>query len=296
MSSEQKITQLLEEKTPALSAVQKEALWTQIESSLVVPTPIPTPFLFTFIQTRYMASFILALMLVLGSTGTVMASNSARPGDLLYPIDRATETVEGSFLRGDVKAHFTAELAQERVDELHALLNDDTKKDKEGNLSDEGKKNSNEAAVLALKMVDDIHLNNEARQQLLMKLRAELKGVDVGVSDDRLKDDEDDNEQGEDKQNKTEDSGSGKHSQESRGHDNDRRGGNRDQGDGVGINASTTINLDTGIFVPAGHGTGRADDEQDDVNENEREGDVDSTSAPQESINLHVNGEVELDD
>lgn len=292
MSPEQKITQLLEEKTPALSAVQKEALWKQIESSLVVPTPIPTPFLFTFIQTRYMASFILALMLVLGSTGTVMASNSARPGDLLYPIDRATETVEGSFLRGDVKAHFTAELAQERVDELHALLNDDTKKDKEGKLSDEGKKNSNEAAVLALKMVDDIHLNNEARHQLLMKLRAELKGVDVGVSDDRLKDDEDDNEQGEDKQDKTEDSGSGKHSQESRGHDNDRRGGNRDQGDGVGINASTTINLDTGIFVPAGHGTGRADD----VNENEREGDDDSTSAPQESINLHVNGEVELDD
>lgn len=292
MSPEQKITQLLEEKTPALSAVQKEALWKQIESSLVVPTPIPTPFLFTFIQTRYMASFILALMLVLGSTGTVMASNSARPGDLLYPIDRATETVEGSFLRGDVKAHFTAELAQERVDELHALLNDDTKKDKEGKLSDEGKKNSNEAAVLALKMVDDIHLNNEARHQLLMKLRAELKGVDVGVSDDRLKDDEDDNEQGEDKQDKTEDSGSGKYSQESRGHDNDRRGGNRDQGDGVGINASTTINLDTGIFVPAGHGTGRADD----VNENEREGDDDSTSAPQESINLHVNGEVELDD
>lgn len=286
MSPEQKTTQLLEEQAPALSAVQKEALWTKIESSLVVPAPIPTPFLFTFIQTRYMASLILALMLVLGSTGTVMASNSARPGDLLYPIDRATEHVEGSLLRGDVKAHFEAEVAQERVDELHSLLNDKTKKSSDGQLSDEGKKNASEAAILALQMVDDIHLNNETRHQLLVKLRAEVRGIDVGIKDDRLKDDENGTEQEDDNQNKNDNSNNGEHGQGNRGHGDEGKGEGRNGNDGIDITASTSVNLDTRT-----NGTGRSDGDQ----ENRKD---DSTSAPHESINsnLKLGSEIELDD
>ena len=286
MSLEQKTTQLLEEQTPALSVVQKEALWAKIESSILAPAPIPTPFLFTFIQTRYMASFILALMLVLGSTGTVMASNSARPGDLLYPIDRATETVEGSFLRGDVKAHFTAELVQERVDELHSLLSDKTKKSSDGQLSDEGKKNASEAALSALDMVDSIHLNNETRHQLLVKLRAEVRGIDVGIKDDRLKDDENGTEQEDDNQNKNDNSNNGEHGQGNRGHGDEGKGEGRNGNDGIDITASTSVNLDTRT-----NGTGRSDGDQ----ENRKD---DSTSAPHESINsnLKLGSEIELDD
>ena len=172
-------------------------MWTNIETAISATSPVPTPFLFTFIYTKSMTPLILALMLVLGGTGTVLAANEARPGDLLYPIDKATETIEESLLIGEAKSKFTATLAQERVDELHALLNDDTKKDSDGRLSEEGKKHASEATVAALKMVDDSRLNNEARTQLLEKLRAEVRDIDTGIDDDRLKFREDKHHDGE---------------------------------------------------------------------------------------------------
>lgn len=281
MSPEQKTIERLERHAPTLSGIQKEALWKNIEVAVGTTTPVPTPFLFTFIHTKSMTPLILALVLVLGSTGTVLAANDARPGDLLYPIDRVTEAIEGSLLRGETKSNFTAALAQERVDELRSIINDDAKKDSDGRLSEEGKKHASEAAASALKMVDDIHLNNETRKALLERLRAEVRGVDTGINDDRLKfrdeeqdeDDEmedehsdDDTKSGGDRQDNRKESGRERgDDEESRSSDDSRVTDTR----AALVPASTTT--DSGWFQ-AGSGTGSGGGDDDEEMEDDDEG------------------------
>lgn len=61
--------------------------------------------------------------LVLGSVGTVVASDKAKPGDFLYPVDTAMEGVQLALTPGDLgKANFHTQIAGERVEEVKALL------------------------------------------------------------------------------------------------------------------------------------------------------------------------------
>lgn len=69
---------------------------------------------------------LLAVALIVttvGGAGTVAASNSARPGDALYGIDRAVENVRGGLMIGENnKATYQAKLVEERLSELNSLV------------------------------------------------------------------------------------------------------------------------------------------------------------------------------
>ncbi|MEZ4210392.1 MAG: DUF5667 domain-containing protein [Patescibacteria group bacterium] len=68
----------------------------------------------------------LATILVITSSTAVMA-DSAKPGDLLYPVDTVTENITKSLLRDEsARAKFHASLAEERVSEFRALEAIDT--------------------------------------------------------------------------------------------------------------------------------------------------------------------------
>jgi hypothetical protein len=278
MSPEQKITGRLEQQTPTLSAVQKEALWTKIETTILAPAPIPTPFLFNFINQKTMAPLLLLLALITGTTGTVLAANDARPGDTLYPVDLATEKVEGSLLTGESKSHFEAALASERIDEVKSLLNDQSVKGPDGQLSEQGKARINKAAADATTFVSNAKFDDVTRQQFLAQLRGEVEGTEVGddnshssqagISEDGDHRGGNQNEQGDD-----------------RGQDNRGRGhGGEGSGNGSNNGTTTTANTgttttnnntgtttDNGTWVPAGQGTGTSGDD-DGEDENEREG------------------------
>lgn len=63
----------------------------------------------------------IALAVVVG--GTAFASNSAKPGDILYSVDTATEKVQSLFAFSPVdKADLALALAAERVQETNAVL------------------------------------------------------------------------------------------------------------------------------------------------------------------------------
>lgn len=67
---------------------------------------------------------VIAAVLV-GSTAVVVASGGSKPGDALYSIDRASESVRGAFVFGDeAKVDFKFAQATERLEELEALRND----------------------------------------------------------------------------------------------------------------------------------------------------------------------------
>lgn len=68
---------------------------------------------------------------LVGGTATGVASNSARPGDLLYPLDQALESVQTTLTFGDeAQAKMYTKLAQERLGELNSLVNGNATADK----------------------------------------------------------------------------------------------------------------------------------------------------------------------
>lgn len=64
---------------------------------------------------------ILIALLVLGGT-TVVASDAAAPGDLLFPIDRAVEETRLALARGESETELRVRFAEERVEEVGEII------------------------------------------------------------------------------------------------------------------------------------------------------------------------------
>jgi hypothetical protein len=72
---------------------------------------------------------ILSVIVVLGLGGWYLATeaDAAGPGDLLYPVDTTAEAIERFFTFDDIAlAEFEQEVLDERVDELEALVDEET--------------------------------------------------------------------------------------------------------------------------------------------------------------------------
>jgi len=73
-------------------------------------------------QQRLAMAFTVILVLFLVGAGTVTASASSLPGDMLYPVKTTTEKVQGFFTFGsEAKASFHIKMAQRRLNEIEAL-------------------------------------------------------------------------------------------------------------------------------------------------------------------------------
>ncbi len=77
------------------------------------------------LNTRVMAQIILTILIVLGgSIATVKAADNAKPGDLLFPLDRAWEEVRIALAPDSKKTELELEFAQERVREVASLVSE----------------------------------------------------------------------------------------------------------------------------------------------------------------------------
>lgn len=127
-TNQQNIEEKIEKNTPALSADEKRALWSKINTA-VLQKSVPSPFFISFIKTRAAVPAVLALVFLLGTAGTVAASGKARPGDLLFPIDQAVEGVRLAFAGDDIaRVELKRQFAEERMEELRSLLAEDQAK------------------------------------------------------------------------------------------------------------------------------------------------------------------------
>ncbi len=120
-------TQLLESHHTSLSSEKKAALWKSIEADIKI-TPLPSPFIFSFLTKKSMTSIALALVLMLGMGGTAYASNEARPGDLLFPVDQILEEVRLALASSDdARAELQITFAEERLAELRSILSENSR-------------------------------------------------------------------------------------------------------------------------------------------------------------------------
>jgi len=113
---EKKLKQIA--KVNPLTKAEKNLLWAKIENNLK-QNQFST---FFNLKPKFAFASIMATILIIGSAATVAASNNAKPGDILYPVDLAVEKVQLAFTRGKRKDVLRIQFAQERLDEARIVL------------------------------------------------------------------------------------------------------------------------------------------------------------------------------
>jgi hypothetical protein len=113
---EKKLKQIA--KIKPLAKFEKNLLWAKIESNLK-QSQLST---FFNLKPKFAFAPIMASILIIGSAATVAASNNAKPGDILYPVDLAVEKVQLAFAKGKKKDVLRVQFAQERLDEARIAL------------------------------------------------------------------------------------------------------------------------------------------------------------------------------
>ncbi|OGG87692.1 hypothetical protein A2592_00965 [Candidatus Kaiserbacteria bacterium RIFOXYD1_FULL_42_15] len=128
MEKEIILSKKIESISPVLLPEVRASMWQKIESSLIKskPQPTPSPFLVGILTFRSMTAFILLLTLALGGGATALASDAARPGDLLFPLDRALEDVHLNLaFSTPAREALTKKLTAERLQELRDIINEE---------------------------------------------------------------------------------------------------------------------------------------------------------------------------
>jgi len=103
-----------------------------------------------------MIPLFIALALMLGAGGTVAMSDSARPGDLLFPIDRAVEEIRANFATDEGKVELKIKFSEERLDELESILDESATSTQSG-VSEEAEANLSQALDILTSHLMDIH-------------------------------------------------------------------------------------------------------------------------------------------
>ena len=122
MSTLHSLDALLTETAPQLTEAESTRLLRENEAA-VIPSAVASPYSFAVFSFKPLS--YLVLLLLLGAGGTVAAAGSAKPGDVLFPLDRATEAVRLALASGDQKTTLQNLFITERFSELQAILNEE---------------------------------------------------------------------------------------------------------------------------------------------------------------------------
>lgn len=110
----------------SLTQAEKNMLWSKIErgieSGQKQPSYFQQPSMFFGLSRRFAFASFLIFALVGGSAATVIASDSAKPGDTLFPIDIAAEKIQLIFSTGGKKDRLRIKFAEERLNEVKITL------------------------------------------------------------------------------------------------------------------------------------------------------------------------------
>jgi hypothetical protein len=116
------VVRTLEAERGSLSSEQKEVLWGRIVPALT-PHSVLSPYTFLGLEKRVLAGVLVAVLTIAGAGGTAVASESARPGDILFPIDRAIEDARLALvLSDDARTTLARSFADERLTEFRDIV------------------------------------------------------------------------------------------------------------------------------------------------------------------------------
>ncbi|MCR4274508.1 MAG: hypothetical protein NUW02_00440 [Candidatus Campbellbacteria bacterium] len=109
-----------------LSNEEKQTLWVSIAREHLA-RPVVSPYSWMLIvHRRLMVTVSAILIFVLAGGSTVALADSAKPGDTLFALDRATEGVVLALTSEKSRDNVRVAMANERVDELEALISDES--------------------------------------------------------------------------------------------------------------------------------------------------------------------------
>ncbi len=129
MNLEHDIITTFTKTTPRMSDVEKVRLWTGIQKSFSVTSKSkhPSPYMSFLVRSKKYALASMALLLIVATGGgTAYASDTARPGDQLFFVDRAIEDTRLFIARSEHKKTLSERFAQERLLELRSILDEET--------------------------------------------------------------------------------------------------------------------------------------------------------------------------
>ncbi len=187
-----KTIKTLEANKPILNAEDRAVLWSRIAGETVEKEMVPSPYGFMFVFKKpLLAPVALALVLMLGTTGLVAASEPTRPGDTLFAVKQATESIRLALASDNAKTRLEAEFAAERLLELSSILEESLAEYRQNNtttsLKVEDEKRVNEALGITLSHLGKSGLSSSTKDSLYTELASLLEGAPVRIDDGKLR-------------------------------------------------------------------------------------------------------------
>lgn len=187
-----KLIQQIDSNRPSLSSKDKDGLWSAIARETVEKAAIPSPYSWTLLfKNPIMTPVALALVLMLGTTGLVAASEPTRPGDTLFAVKQATESIRLALASDDAKVQLEAEFAAERMLELSSILEESLTEYRSNNASSSLKasdeKRLNESLGITLSYLGKSRLSTSTKDSLYTELASLLDGAPIRIDDEKLK-------------------------------------------------------------------------------------------------------------
>lgn len=130
-----------------------------------------------------MISLLISLLVLAGVGGTVAVSDSATPGNFLFPVDQAVEKVQLVFANKEKEVKLKAKFAQERLDEVDELLAEDLNDDS-GDVDDSNKEEVEAGLSFAIDLIGQINKDDQftdLTDQLNVLLSDLPEGTDLNV-------------------------------------------------------------------------------------------------------------------
>lgn len=115
---------ILTESTPQATAAESARMLASIEAAVAIK-PVQSPYFSYYVTFKPYTYIALVLIVLLGATGTVAASGSAKPGDLLFPVDRATEEVRLALSSDGQREALQTQFMAERFTELQEIVDEE---------------------------------------------------------------------------------------------------------------------------------------------------------------------------
>jgi predicted RNA methylase len=106
---------------PSLTQMEREMLQSRVRER-VVASMMGSVNTKTFTLQNYMVPLIALAVLLFGTGSAALASDAARPGDILFPVDTAMENLSLALSNDSRKAELRVLLADERFKEFSQLV------------------------------------------------------------------------------------------------------------------------------------------------------------------------------
>ncbi len=116
---------LMEQEKPVLTEAEQALLFERIEAAVQRQEDSTVSPYATIIFTKKIAVSLFALLFVLTSTGTVLASDAAKPGEILFSIERAHEEVQLKLSSEEKRRQLQEKFASERLSELGEIYEEE---------------------------------------------------------------------------------------------------------------------------------------------------------------------------